>query len=129
MLRHIPKSREQFNLVGAGDEFHRTRITRLRLIIFSGKQNLPARGVGVQHGDAHDLRGEGPQIELVPDFREPSGARGFLGDLLRIPEKIFLLRFVEVFEGQRGGFDVKNQCRHGTEGGVDKPTRMESLFK
>ena len=36
----------------------------------------------------------------------------FVGNFLGLAEKVFLLRLVEQFERQRGGFDVEDECGH-----------------
>ena len=59
MLRHIPKRREQFGLVRAGHELNRAAFVAF-LNIFRREQDLSAEGLGVEHGDANDLRGERP---------------------------------------------------------------------
>ncbi len=103
---------EQFRLVRAGDEPDR-RVCLLHFLeILGDEQGLAALGLGVEHGDADDLRRERPQAHEPGDFL----ALGVLGDgvvnLLRLAEQVFLLRLVEQFERQRGGFDVENECGH-----------------
>ena len=82
------------------------------LEILGDEQRLAALRLGVEHGDADDLRGERPQAHEPRDFL----ALGVLGDgvvnLLGLAEEVFLLRLVELFERQRGGFDVENECGH-----------------
>ena len=58
-----------------------------------------------------------PEIELPVDFRAAGFAGGFVGDFFALAEKIFLLRLVEIFQRQRGGFDVKNQFGHAAGAG------------
>ena len=127
MLGDIPKGREQLDLVHTGNELHRPGLGGLGIVILGGEQHLAARSLGVEHGDAYDLRGEGPKVELQPDFGAARFAGGFVGNLAGLAEKIFLLRFVKIFQRQRGSLDVKNQFGHGREGGRSR-TGRESLF-
>ena len=39
-------------------------------------------------------------------------ARGFVGDFLALAKQVFLLRFVELLQRQRGGFDVEYEFGH-----------------
>ena len=111
-LGDFPELREEFGLVGAGNEFHGRIVVVHFLKIVGDEQGLAALRFGVEHGDADDLRGERPERHEARDLL----ALGFLGDgvanLLGLAEKIFLLRLVEVFEWLRGGFDVENESCH-----------------
>ncbi len=80
--------------------------------ILRDEDGLAASGLGIEHGDADDLRGERPEAHEPGDLL----ALGLLGDgvveLFRLAEKIFLLRLVEVVERLRGSFDVEDKGRH-----------------
>jgi hypothetical protein len=112
MLGHVPKRGEQFKFIRAGHEFDRPGLGAGLFKIFGEKQHLPVLRVRIQHGDADDLRGEWPEIELLPDF----GAFGFtgrlVGDLFGLAEKVFLLRLVKSIGRQRGSLNVENNGGH-----------------
>ena len=112
MLRHVPKRRQQLDLIHARHELHRAGLVRCLLVVRRREEHLAARGVGIQHRDADDLRGEGPEIELLLDFGVAGGARRLVGDLFALAEQVFLLRFVELLQRQRGGLDVEYQFGH-----------------
>ena len=76
------------------------------------KLHLPALGLGVEHGDADDLRRERPQAHEFRNLLALGGFGGGVGEFFGLAEKVFLLRLVEIFERQRGGFDVENECGH-----------------
>ena len=82
----------------------------------ASEQHLAALRLGVEHGDADDLGGERPEIELPEDFLALGGADGFVGDLFRFAQEILLLHFVEAVQRERGGFDVENKFGHGISG-------------
>ena len=112
MLGHVPECGEQFNFIRAGHELDRPGLGAGLLKILGEKQHLAALRVGVEHGDADDLGGERPEIELLPDFGALGFAGGFVGDLFGLAEQVFLLRLVKMFERQRGSLDVKNNGGH-----------------
>ena len=82
------------------------------LVVRRREEHLAARGVGIEHGDADDLGGQGPEVELLLDFGMAGGARRLVGNLLALAEQVFLLRLVELLQRQRGGFDVEYQFGH-----------------
>ena len=96
MLRHVPKRREQFKFIRAGHELDRPGLVAGLLKILGEKQHLPALRVGIEHGDADDLGGERPEIELLPDFGALGFARRFIGDFFGLAEQVFLLRLVKL---------------------------------
>src|ERR1019366_9351859 len=112
MFRHVPKSGEQFGLVGHGQEFHRSGLARVVLEIFGEINRLAAQRLSVEHGDAHDLRRERPQAHEPPDFLALGGLGDGVVNFLRLAEQIFLLRLVEIFNRLRGGFDVEYKGGH-----------------
>ena len=82
------------------------------LEILGDEQRLAALGLGVEHGDADDLRRERPEAHEPRDFLALGVLGDGVGNFFGLAEEIFLLRLVKSFERQRGGFDVKNKCGH-----------------
>ena len=82
------------------------------LEILGHEQDLTALGLGIQHGDADDLRRERPQAHELGDFFALGLLGDGVGDFLRLAEKVFLLRLVKVVERQRGSLNVKNERGH-----------------
>src|SRR5262249_51852893 len=109
---------QQFRFVRARHELDRLSFTRRRLVIFRSEQHLPALGIGVEHGDAHDLSREWPEIKLAQQFVAARGAGGLVGNALGVAEEIFLLNLIELLQRQRRSFYVKNQFGHAR--GLDR---------
>ena len=114
MFRRVPESGEQLVLVRAWDELH-WPFLGLVLEVLGLEEHLPALRVGVQHRDAYDLRGEGPEAEEAGDFLALGGLL-LLGKFLRLAEKVFLLRLVEQLHGQARGFNVEDEGGHSVRG-------------
>jgi len=112
MFGNVPKCGEKFDFVHAGDEFDRTGFASIFFEFGRGKKDLAARGFGVEHGDANDLRGKGPEAALLADFGAASRAGDFIGDAFAFAKEVFLLGFVEAVEWKSGGFDVENEFGH-----------------
>ena len=124
MLGHVPERGEQFKFIRAGHEFNpassrfygirRGKLVRVNAIfkIVGQKLHLAALRVGIEHGDADDLGGERPEIELLPDFGAFGFAGRLVGDLFGLAEQVFLLRLVKIFRRQRGSLDVENDGGH-----------------
>lgn len=121
MLGDIPEGGEQFGFIRAGHELDRAALGGVLLEILGGEQHLAALGIGVEHGDADDLRGERPEVELAENLLAPEVARRLVLDFLEFAQEIFLLRLVEVFQRERGGFDVENKFGHDGDRGKQKP--------
>src|SRR5215831_11895569 len=112
VFRHIPEGGQQLGFVNAGDEFDRSGLKVILLVIFSNEEHLPARGFDIKHGNTNDLCREGPKTALFEDFGTAGHARRFIIKLRALPEKIFLLRIIKSFQGQSGALDVKNKFGH-----------------
>jgi hypothetical protein len=108
MFRDVPKGGEEFGFIHAGDEFDRAGFAGIFREFGRCEKDLAARSLGIEHGDADDLGGEGPEAELLADFGAAGGTGGFIGDAFAFAEEIFLLGFVEAIERESGGFDVEN---------------------
>src|ERR1017187_7434695 len=112
MLRHIPKRRQQLDLIHARHELHWAGVVRCLFVVRRREEHLTARGVRIEHGNAHDLGGEGPEIELPLDFGMANVARRRIGYLFALAKQVFLLRLVELLQRQRRGLDVEYQLGH-----------------
>ena len=123
MLRHIPKRCQQLDLVHARHELHRSGLVRCLLVVHRREKHLAARGVGIQHADAHDLGSQGPEIELPVNFGLAGGACRFVGYLFALAEQVFLLRFVELLQRQRGSLYVEYESSHAKPGFVTLPLK------
>ena len=62
-VRDVPKSGQQFDLVHAGDKFHRSRLTGFLLVIVRHEQHLAAGGIG--SAVARRLLLDGASVALV----------------------------------------------------------------
>ena len=113
MLRHVPEGRQQFGLIDAGHKLDRFGVDRFGFVIFGREQHLAAVRLGVQHGDADDLRSERPEAALLGQLGAAGVAGGFILDLRAFAEEVFLLRFIELFQRQRGRFNIEDQFGHG----------------
>ena len=112
VLGDIPEGGEQFDLIGAGNEFHGAAFAGVILIIFGHKEGLAAQGFGIQHGNAHHLGGEGPQAHELGKLL----ALGLAGDgilkFVGVAEKVLLLGLVEEIDGESGRFNIKYKRGH-----------------
>ncbi|MGN6555803.1 MAG: hypothetical protein ACTHLW_19015 [Verrucomicrobiota bacterium] len=68
--------------------------------------------IGIEHRDADDLGGKGPEVELLQQFGTAEAAGGFVGNFLSVAEQVFLLRFIEVLKGEGGSFYIEDQFGH-----------------
>ena len=66
-----------------------------------------AGGVRVKHGDADDLRSEGPEAALLLDFGATRLAGGFISQAFAFAKQVFFLGLVEAIQRQGGGFNVE----------------------
>ena len=112
MSGDVPEVVEEVGFVHARNEFDRRSFAGIFFEIGRGKKDLTARSFGVEHGDADDLRGEGPEAALLADFGAAGGACDFVGDAFAFAKEVFLLDFVELLERESGGFDVENKFGH-----------------
>ncbi len=91
--------------------------------IIGNKSGLAALRLGVEHGDADNLRRERPQAHEFGDLLALGIPGGGVGEFVGLAEKIFLLRLVEIFERLRSGLDVENKGGHVSE--IEPPRRQE----
>src|SRR6185503_8372583 len=84
-----------------------------------GEEHLSAGRFRIEHGNADHLGGERPETEQLLDLIPPGNALGALGQFFRFPEKVFLLDFIEVIEGEGRSLYVKYQLGHGNAEGVE----------
>src|SRR5207245_2350609 len=109
---HVPEGAQQFDLVRAGDQFHRRCFAGVRLEIVGQEQRLSAGGLRVEHGDAAHLRGERPEVELLKDFRPSGFAGGAIGKFFSLAEQVLPPGLIKVLHGKRRGFNVEDQFGH-----------------
>jgi hypothetical protein len=112
--------REQFHFVRAGDEFYCGVFFFDFLKIFRDEQGLAALRLGIEHGDADDLRREWPQAHEFCDLFALGLLSDGVGDFFNLAEKLFLLRLVKVLQRQRGSLNVKNERGHEKLNLLDK---------
>lgn len=106
-----PKTGENLGLVLAGHEFYFFVARGFGFI--REVKDLATGAVGVHHGDADDLRGEGPEAEELLNFTAASGALFGIGDAFSIAKQIFFLDIIEAVDRKGGSFDIKNEFGHG----------------
>lgn len=85
--RNLPEGGEEFDLVGAGDVFHGAGFVGGVLAIFGEEEHLAAAGLGIDHGDADDLSGEGPKAELALNLGAAGLALGAFGQALGVAKR------------------------------------------
>src|SRR5438105_1968243 len=104
MAGHVPKGGQQLCLIQAGNELDLPSVSRLAGAVLSEEEHLSAAGFDVDHGNTYHTRGQWPQIEELQNFRLTSGSRGLLCNSVCLAKKIFLLDFIEIFQGEGRSF-------------------------
>src|SRR5437667_10787555 len=110
----LPKAGERIGFIHARQKLDwPRRLIGRGLIVSGGEKHLASGGIGIEHGNANDLRCKRPEAALLENFGAPRGAGGFIGELCAFAEEIFLLGLVKTVQRESGSFYIENKFAHG----------------